>query len=84
MPKKSSKKGSKQRTPAAGTALVPHRAPHLTDLRQRAGLGKRSDVQQYLSAGGSANVLVEINVQQQEAGGGSEVLHPVELVGLVP
>jgi ankyrin repeat protein len=83
MPKKSSKKSSKKQAPAAERALIPHRAPNLTDLLQRAGLGKLSDVQQYLSAGGLANVLVEANLQQQSIGG-PEVLQPVEQVGLVP
>jgi hypothetical protein len=45
-------------TPAAETTLVPHRAPNLTDLLERAKRGKLCDVQQYLSAGGSASVLV--------------------------
>jgi uncharacterized protein len=56
-PKNSSTKGSKKRTPAAETTLVPHRAPNLTDLLERAKRGKLSDVHQYLSAGGSPNVL---------------------------
>jgi ankyrin repeat protein len=60
MPKKSSKKSSKQRTPAAETTLVPHRAPNLTDLLERAQRGKLSDVKQYLSAGGLPNVLVPL------------------------
>jgi uncharacterized protein len=64
MPKKSSKKGSKGRTPAAETTLVPHRAPNLTDLLERAKGGRLSNVQQYLSAGGSANVLVEAQIQR--------------------
>jgi uncharacterized protein len=88
MPKKSSKKGSKKgnkkQAPAAETRLIPHAAPNLTDLLELAKRGKRSDVHQYLSAGGSANVLVEINVQRWETGRGSEVLHSVEQVGLVP
>jgi uncharacterized protein len=59
MPKKSSKKGSKKQIPAAETTLVPrdHRAPNLTDLLELAKGGKLSDVQQYLNAGGSPNVL---------------------------
>jgi ankyrin repeat protein len=60
MPKNSSKKGSKKQTPAPETTLVPHRAPNLTDLLERAKRGKLSDVQQYLSAGGSPNVLVSM------------------------
>jgi hypothetical protein len=64
MPKRSSKKGSKKQSPAPETALVPHRAPNLTELLERASLGKLSDVQQYLSAGGSPNVLVEVVIQQ--------------------
>jgi Ankyrin repeats (3 copies) len=63
MPKKSSKKGSKKAAPAAETTLVPHRAPNMTDLLERAKRGKLSDVQQYLSAGGSPNVLVEVLMQ---------------------
>jgi ankyrin repeat protein len=55
MPKKSSKKGSKKATSTAETALVPHRTPKLTDLLEHAGAGKLSDVQHYLSAGGSPN-----------------------------
>jgi uncharacterized protein len=64
MPKKSSKKGSKQAAPAAETTLVPHRTPHLTELLERAKEGKLSDVQQYLRAGGSPHVLVEVFMQQ--------------------
>jgi Ankyrin repeats (many copies) len=64
MPKKSSKKSSKKRTPAAETTLVPHRSPNLTDLRESAKGGKLIDVQQYVSAGGSANVFVEAPLQQ--------------------
>jgi ankyrin repeat protein len=63
MPRKSSKKGSKKTIPAAEPTLVRHRAPHLTDLLERAKKGKLSDVQQYLSAGGSPNVLVEAHVK---------------------
>jgi ankyrin repeat protein len=63
MPKKSSKKGSKKQTPAAQTNLVPHRSPNLADLLELAKAGKHSDVQQYFSAGGSANVLVKVPVQ---------------------
>jgi ankyrin repeat protein len=55
MSKKSSKKGSKKRSPAPETTLVPHRAPNLAELLERAGRGKLSDVQQYLIAGGSPN-----------------------------
>jgi ankyrin repeat protein len=57
MPKKSSKKSSKKATSAPETTLVPHRAPNLTDLLERAKGGKLRDIQQYLKAGGSANVL---------------------------
>jgi Ankyrin repeats (many copies) len=64
MPKKSSKKSSKKRTSPAETTLIPHRAPNLTDLLECAKGGKLSDVQEYLSAGGSANVLVEVLIQQ--------------------
>eukprot|EP00953_Heterococcus_sp_UTEX-ZZ885_P017438 9761-Heterococcus_DN1.PRE.1 len=56
MPKKSSKKSSKKQTPAPATTLVPHRTPNLTELLERAKGGKLSDMQQYLDAGGSANV----------------------------
>jgi ankyrin repeat protein len=56
MPKKSSKKSSKA---PVSTALVPHTAPQLAHLLERAKGGKRSDMQQYLSAGGSPNVLVQ-------------------------
>jgi hypothetical protein len=56
MPKKSSKKGSKKAVPATETTLVPHRTPNLTDLLERAKSGKLSDLQQYLKAGGSADV----------------------------
>jgi ankyrin repeat protein len=63
MPKKSSKKGSKKRTPAAETTLVAHSAPNLADLLERAKRGKLNDVEQYLRAGGSPNVLVEAHVQ---------------------
>jgi ankyrin repeat protein len=56
--KKSSKKSSKTRE----TTLVPHAAPQLASLLERAKGGKRSDVQQYLSAGGSPNVLVQVQL----------------------
>jgi ankyrin repeat protein len=73
MPKKLSKKGSKKRTPAAETALVPRagsgRAPNLADLVERARRGsmKLSDVNHYVEAGGSPNVLL-----------------PMDKVGMVP
>eukprot|EP00953_Heterococcus_sp_UTEX-ZZ885_P032634 17024-Heterococcus_DN1.PRE.8 len=85
MPKKSSKKSSKKRTPATETTLVPHRSPNLTDLLGSAKGGKLSDVQEYLSAGGSANVLVEVGVRRivdaQPVEASPE--HPQQL-GLVP
>jgi uncharacterized protein len=56
--KKSSKKSSKARE----TTLVPHAAPQLASLLERAKGGKRSDVQQYLNAGGSPNVLVQVQL----------------------
>jgi ankyrin repeat protein len=56
------KKSSKKAKAKANTALVPHRAPQLSTLLERAKGGKRSDVQQYLSAGGSPNVLVDISI----------------------
>eukprot|EP00953_Heterococcus_sp_UTEX-ZZ885_P032633 17024-Heterococcus_DN1.PRE.7 len=62
--KKSSKKSSKKGTPAAEATLISHRAPNLTDLLERAKRGKLCDVQQYLSAGGSANVFVEVLLRQ--------------------
>jgi ankyrin repeat protein len=58
MPKKSSKKASKAPT----TTLVPHRAPQLANLLERAQRGKHSDVQQYLNAGGLPNVLVQVDL----------------------
>jgi ankyrin repeat protein len=85
MPKKSSKKGSKKRTPAAETTLVPHRASNLIDLLELAKRGKLSDVQQYLSAGGSANVLVEVLIQPEF--GSRDLAHvpqPPKQLGLVP
>eukprot|EP00953_Heterococcus_sp_UTEX-ZZ885_P029384 15599-Heterococcus_DN1.PRE.2 len=54
--KESNKKRSTKRAPAE-TALVPHAAPELATLLKRAAGGKLSDVQQYLNAGGSPNVL---------------------------
>jgi uncharacterized protein len=85
MPKKSSKKSSKKRAPATETTLVPHKAPNLTDLLERAKSGKLSDVQQYLSAGGSPNVLVEALIRQNaDEGGSSDVQQPAEQLGLAP
>ena len=55
--KKSSKKSSRAREV---TTLVLHTAPQLANLLERARGGKPSDVQQYLSAGGSPNVLVQV------------------------
>jgi hypothetical protein len=55
MPKKSSKKSSRA---SASTTLVPHAGQQLAALLERAKGGRRSDVQQYLNAGGSPNVLV--------------------------
>jgi hypothetical protein len=83
MPKKSSKKGSKKATPAAETTLVSHRAPNLTDLLECAQRGKLSDVQQYLEAGGSADVLVKVLVQHKVRRDGSSGL-PAQQLGLVP
>eukprot|EP00953_Heterococcus_sp_UTEX-ZZ885_P039199 20105-Heterococcus_DN1.PRE.3 len=80
MPKKC-KKGSKKQTPAAETTLVPHRAPNLTHLLKRAKGGKLSDVQQYLDAGGSTNVLVEVPMRQSvKAGDSSEVSRPTQML----
>jgi ankyrin repeat protein len=63
-PKKSSKKkaGSKQQAAAQTSTLVPHTAPELGNLLERAKRGKRSDVQQYLSAGGSPHVIVPVQL----------------------
>jgi ankyrin repeat protein len=63
-PKKSSKKksGSKQQAAAQTTTLVPHTAPELGNLLERAKRGKRNDVQQYLSAGGSPHVIVPVQL----------------------
>jgi Ankyrin repeats (3 copies) len=59
MPKKSSKKSSRA---SASTTLVPHTGQHLAALLERAKGGRRSDVQQYLNAGGSPNVLVQVEM----------------------
>eukprot|EP00953_Heterococcus_sp_UTEX-ZZ885_P039196 20104-Heterococcus_DN1.PRE.1 len=81
MPKKSSKKGSKKQTLAAETAMVPHRAPNLTHLLERTKGGKLSDVQQYLDAGGSTNVLVETPMRQSvKAGVSSKVSRPTQML----
>jgi ankyrin repeat protein len=56
MPAKKSRKKTKAKE---NTTLVPHTAPNLASLLERANSGLRSDVQQYLDAGGSPNVLVE-------------------------
>jgi ankyrin repeat protein len=85
MPKKSSKKGSKKRAPAAETTLVPHRAPNLTDLLERAAKGKPSNVQQYLSKGGSANVLVKVLVTKVfDRAQSTDVPHSTQQLELVP
>jgi uncharacterized protein len=62
MSKRSSKKGSLKRV-AAETTLIPHRTPNLTDLLERAKRGKLVDVEQYLRAGGSPNVLTGVQLQ---------------------
>jgi Ankyrin repeats (many copies) len=73
MPKKSSKKSKVREV----TTLVPHTAPQLANLLERAKGGKRGDVQQYLNAGGSPNVLVQV-----ELAGKKKVTAPL-LCGLV-
>jgi uncharacterized protein len=62
----SAKKSSKKAKARVNT-LVAHKAPQLAHLLERANSGKRSDVQQYLNAGGSPNVLVDV-----EFGGSSK------------